>query len=97
MISVGIDVSKWKSTICILKPYGEILMSPRDFTHTQSDLKLLVDKLCKYDDEIHITYITILSKNLLTCTINTHTYHYLNKSQTPVHYSLLQYVLHLVP
>lgn len=55
MISVGIDVSKGKSTICILKPYGEILMSPRDFTHTQSDLKLLVDKLCKFDDEIHIT------------------------------------------
>ena len=24
MISVGIDVSKEKSTICVLKPYGEI-------------------------------------------------------------------------
>ena len=33
MISVGIDVSKGKSTICILKPFGEILMSPRDFEH----------------------------------------------------------------
>ena len=54
MISVGIDVSKGKSTICILKPYGEILMSPHDYNHTQSDMKMLVDKLNKYDDEIHI-------------------------------------------
>ena len=28
MISVGIDVSKEKSTICILKPYGEIVRKP---------------------------------------------------------------------
>ena len=28
MISVGIDVSKGKSTVCILKPYGEIVASP---------------------------------------------------------------------
>ena len=25
MISVGIDVAKGKSTVCILKPYGEIV------------------------------------------------------------------------
>ena len=28
MISVGIDISKEKSTICILKPYGEIVCRP---------------------------------------------------------------------
>lgn len=28
MISVGIDVSKGKGTVCILKPYGEIVRSP---------------------------------------------------------------------
>ena len=28
MISVGIDVSKGKSTVCILKPYGEIAAKP---------------------------------------------------------------------
>ena len=55
MISVGIDVSKGKSTICILKPLGEILMSPRDYNHTQSDLKQLVNKLSKYEEELHIT------------------------------------------
>ena len=38
MISVGIDVSKEKSTICILKPYGEIIRKPFDIYHTQTDL-----------------------------------------------------------
>ncbi len=28
MISVGIDVAKGKSTVCILKPYGEIVSKP---------------------------------------------------------------------
>ena len=28
MISVGIDVSKGKSTVCLLKPYGEIICKP---------------------------------------------------------------------
>lgn len=28
MISVGIDVSKGKSTVCLLKPYGEVVSSP---------------------------------------------------------------------
>ena len=54
LISVGIDVSKGKSTICILKPYGEVLMSPRDFKHTQSDLKTLVEKLKEFNEETHI-------------------------------------------
>ena len=30
MISVGIDVAKGKSTVCILKPYGEIVSKPFD-------------------------------------------------------------------
>jgi hypothetical protein len=34
MISVGIDVSKGKSTVCIMKPCGEILESPFDIGHT---------------------------------------------------------------
>ncbi|SER64247.1 hypothetical protein SAMN04487884_11598, partial [Butyrivibrio fibrisolvens] len=33
MISVGIDVSKGKSTVCILKPYGEIVCSPFEMQH----------------------------------------------------------------
>ena len=53
MISVGVDVSQGKSTICILKPYGEILKSPYDVAHTESSLKALADELCclsKHDE-----------------------------------------------
>ena len=45
MISVGIDVSKGKSTVCILKPYGEIVSSPFEVAHTEAGLKSLVEKL----------------------------------------------------
>ncbi len=55
LISVGIDVSKEKSTICILKPFGEVLMPPRDFQHTKSDMKGLQSILKRYDEEIRIT------------------------------------------
>ena len=55
MISVGVDVSKGKSTVCILKPYGEVLMSPSDYEHTQRDLKKLVDQMDSFEDEIHVT------------------------------------------
>mgnify|MGYP000237415600 CR=1 FL=1 len=36
MISVGIDVAKGKSTVCILKPYGEIVSKPFDISHVES-------------------------------------------------------------
>ena len=55
MVSVGVDVSKEKSTICILKPYGEVVMPPKDYEHTQSDLKKLTDQLDDLDEEIHVT------------------------------------------
>ena len=54
MISVGIDVSKGKSTICAVRPYGEILLSPKDYSHTTTDLELLVSSIEKYDEEIHV-------------------------------------------
>lgn len=54
MISVGIDVSKDKSTVCILKPYGEVLLSPKDYKHNVSELSLLVSKLATFDEELHV-------------------------------------------
>jgi transposase len=48
MISVGIDVSKEKSMVCILKPYGEIVASPYEIVHTErkvSELLTLVGSL----------------------------------------------------
>ena len=41
MISVGIDVSKGKSTVCILKPYGEIMCSPFEMLHGEKELNAL--------------------------------------------------------
>ena len=54
MISVGIDVSKGKSTICILKPYGEMVCSPFEVQHMEKDLESRGDLLNKLDGEIRI-------------------------------------------
>lgn len=54
MISVGIDVSKEKSTICILKPYGEILSSPFDILHIEKELSELVTMLKRFDEEVRV-------------------------------------------
>lgn len=54
MISVGIDVSKGKSTVCLLKPYGEIVCKPFEVQHTEEDLEELANLLQKLDGEIKI-------------------------------------------
>ena len=54
MISVGIDVSKEKSTVCVLKPYGEVIMSPREVQHTESELAKLVKELQKLQEEVRV-------------------------------------------
>ncbi|OCA98594.1 IS110 family transposase [Clostridium beijerinckii] len=54
MISVGIDVSKEKSTVCILKPYGEIVRSPYEITHTESQIAELVSTIKCLDDEVRV-------------------------------------------
>lgn len=42
MISVGIDAAKGKSTVCIMKSYGEIIVPPKNIAHTASELQSLV-------------------------------------------------------
>lgn len=54
MISVGIDVSKEKSTVCILKPYGEIVCSPFEVLHVEKELCALADLINKLEGEIRI-------------------------------------------
>lgn len=54
MISVGIDVSKGKSTACVMKPYGEMVASPFEFQHTETDLKSLCDMIRRMNDEVRI-------------------------------------------
>ena len=42
MTSVGIDVSKGKSTVCILRPYGEVVASPYEIQHTEPEIRAVV-------------------------------------------------------
>ena len=81
MISVGIDVSKAKSTVCILKPYGEIVCKPFDIAHTQKDLNELTSMILRLDDEVkvvmeatgiyHLPVLTYLQeKNIFVSVIN---------------------------
>ena len=54
MISVDIDVSKEKSTICILRPYGEVVASPYEIVHTESAVKALEERVCALEDEVRV-------------------------------------------
>ncbi len=42
MNAVGIDVSKRKSTVAVIQPFGVVIAEPFDVLHTESDLKELV-------------------------------------------------------
>lgn len=81
MISVGIDVSKGKSTVCIMKPCGEILESPFDIGHTADELDSLISLIKSFDEEIrvvmedtghyHLPVATYLSShNIFVCCVN---------------------------
>ena len=54
MISVGVDVSKGKSTVCILKPYGEVVCSPFEVRHEEKDMEAFAGLLSKLDGEIRV-------------------------------------------
>lgn len=43
MNAVGIDVSKVKSMMCILRPFGEMISFPFEVKHTSSDISNLID------------------------------------------------------
>ena len=54
MNAVGIDVSKGKSTVAIMRPYGEIVASPFEINHTEDDFKKLVSQIQKLHGESRI-------------------------------------------
>ncbi len=45
MNAVGIDVSKGKSTVCILRPLGEVVREPFELPHTEQALQGLLETL----------------------------------------------------
>ena len=54
MISVGIDVSKGKSTVCLMKPGGEVLKRPFDVFHTKPDVSVLTELIKSYNEEARV-------------------------------------------
>ena len=53
MISVGIDISKRKSTAAILNVQGEVICTPFEFTHTKSSFEELLSRVKGYShDEV---------------------------------------------
>ena len=54
MNAVGIDVSKGKSTVAVLRPFGEIVLSPFDVFHNPKELGELVTLLKSLDGETRV-------------------------------------------
>ena len=54
MVSVGIDVSKSKSTVCLMKPFGEIVTGPMEIKHVDSELKALIKIIKSLNDEVKV-------------------------------------------
>ena len=54
MNAVGIDVSKGKSMVAILRPYGEVVASPFEVKHTVSNLNSLIERIKSVDGESRI-------------------------------------------
>ncbi len=54
MNSVGIDVSKEKSMVCILRPYGEVLLSPYEVAHTEQSISTLAKQIIELEGETRV-------------------------------------------
>ena len=54
MISVGIDISKDKSTVCMLRPYGEVVEAPYSIAHTEQALNALIEHITSFDEDIRV-------------------------------------------
>ena len=54
MNAVGIDVSKGKSMVTILRPFGEIVSSPHEIRHTSDQIDSLINEIRSLDGETRI-------------------------------------------
>lgn len=54
MNAVGIDISKGKSMVAILRPYGEIVSSPFENKHSENDISHLIQHIKSIDGESRI-------------------------------------------
>lgn len=81
MNAVGIDVSKGKSMVSIMRPFGEIVSGPFEVKHTSSEIKALIALISSVDGETRIVmehtghYYEVLAhqlveSNLFVSTVN---------------------------
>ena len=56
MNAVGIDVSKGKSMVAIMRPFGEIVSAPFEIKHTASDIHSLVELINSYFSDLDEYY-----------------------------------------
>jgi len=81
MNAVGIDVSKGKSMVSIMRPFGEIVSEPFEVKHTSSEIKALIALINSVDGESRIVmehtgrYYEVLAHqlaeaNLFVSTVN---------------------------
>ncbi len=54
MVSVGIDISKDKSTVCMLRPYGEVVEAPYSIDHTEQALNALIERIKSFDEDVKV-------------------------------------------
>ena len=54
MNSVGIDISKGRSTVAVMRPFGEVVISPFDVRHTDSELSELARQLKSLNGETRV-------------------------------------------
>lgn len=77
MISVGIDISKDKSTVCMLRPYGEVVEAPYNIDHTEQALNTLIERIKSFDEDVKVVleatggYHQVVVAKLLTSNIFT--------------------------
>ena len=81
MISVGIDVSKDKSTVCMLRPYGEVVEAPYNIDHTEQALNTLIERIESFDEDVkvvleatggyhQVVVAKLLTSNIFTAVVN---------------------------
>lgn len=52
---VGIDISRGKSTVAVLRPFGEVVMFPFEVKHSNAELLALSEQLKSIDGETRVT------------------------------------------
>lgn len=81
MISIGIDVSKGKSTVCVMKPGGDVLQHPFEINHTVNELENLVALIKSFDEEVRVVLedtghyhlpvvIPLVENGIFVCCVN---------------------------